>query len=575
VRYEAALTSITDILKKLNRLLAKRHKVYFLILVALTLILAFIEVIGLSTIMPFISVVSNPSLLDTGVYKKAFDLFHFISKNDFIIAFGCGVIFFLLFRAVCNVGYTYIQQRVVWSIFRYLVDHLFETFIAIPYKLYARLNSSELTKTIVQEAFSVTLLVNSLVQLCAETFIIALLYGLVTAVNWKMTLVLTLVISIMIWLIMNRLTGRERSNGIKRAEGVKNMFRIIGETFGNFKFVKLKGTGQDITYNFDCAAQGQAKAEMSHAILNGLPRFIMETTGFLLLIMAVIFIIWRYHSAEQVIPVLSMYALALYRILPASTRMLSSLNVVIFQKEALNIVYGNFFLETEEEGPEILKFNKTIEMRDVSFSYQGCGAEVLNDIVLEIRKGEKIAIVGESGGGKSTLVDLLIGIHRPSSGGLYIDGVLVTSGNIAAWRSRIGYIPQDIYLFDGTVGDNVTFGSAVDEEKLIRVLQMANIWDFLMSKDGTATLVGERGIQLSGGQKQRIGIARALYTDPEVLVLDEATSSLDAETEAKIMDEIYRISGDKTLIVVAHRLSTVERCGRKVRIEAGRIRGIE
>jgi ATP-binding cassette subfamily B protein/ATP-binding cassette subfamily C protein len=165
----------------------------------------------------------------------------------------------------------------------------------------------------------------------------------------------------------------------------------------------------------------------------------------------------------------------------------------------------------------------------------------------------------------------MIGINYPSRGNIYVDGNMINSANIRSWRNKIGYIPQNIYLFDGTVAENVAFGAEYNEAKIVQVLKEANIWDFLAEKDGIDTLVGEGGIQLSGGQKQRIGIARALYGDPELLVLDEATSSLDNETEAKIMDEIYGLSGDKTLIVIAHRLSTVERCNRRINIENGMV----
>jgi ATP-binding cassette subfamily B protein/ATP-binding cassette subfamily C protein len=199
------------------------------------------------------------------------------------------------------------------------------------------------------------------------------------------------------------------------------------------------------------------------------------------------------------------------------------------------------------------------------------GNEVISDASLEIKKGEKIAITGESGGGKTTLVDIIIGIHKPLSGKVYIDDTAITDDNIRAWRKKIGYIPQNIYLFDGTVAENVAFGSIPDDEKIKKALQMANIWDFLASKDGVNTLVGEGGIQLSGGQQQRIGIARAFYDDPDVLVLDEATSALDTETEQKIMDEIYNVSITKTLIIIAHRLTTVERCNRRIRVEDGKI----
>jgi ATP-binding cassette subfamily B protein/ATP-binding cassette subfamily C protein len=265
-----------------------------------------------------------------------------------------------------------------------------------------------------------------------------------------------------------------------------------------------------------------------------------------------------------------MYALALYRILPSLHRALQNLNAISYAQRSLEIVSEAARQETEQEGSLPLGFEKSIRLEDVSFSYTP-GETILDRVSLEIRRGEKIAVTGESGGGKSTLIDLIIGIHRPDSGTLFVDGQAIRGENVRSWRRRIGYIPQDIYLFDGTVAENVVFGAEFDEKRLLRVLEMANIRDFLETKEGVHTSIGEEGIQLSGGQRQRLGIARALYDDPDVLVLDEATSALDNETEAKIMDEIYEASREKTLIVVAHRLSTVERCERRIRVEKGKL----
>jgi ATP-binding cassette subfamily B protein/ATP-binding cassette subfamily C protein len=239
----------------------------------------------------------------------------------------------------------------------------------------------------------------------------------------------------------------------------------------------------------------------------------------------------------------------------------------MFVRHALDTVDNNIRLPLETEGSRPIAFEKSIRLDNISFRYMS-GGDILENVSLEIQKGEKIAVTGESGGGKSTLVDIIIGINKPVSGTIYIDDQAITGENIRSWRSKIGYIPQDIYLFDGTVAENVAFGSEYDEQKIELALQKANIWQFLSQKEGINTRVGEGGIQLSGGQQQRIAIARALYDDPDVLVLDEATSALDTETEVKIMDEIYdNVSRNKTLFVIAHRLSTVERCERKIRVE--------
>jgi ATP-binding cassette subfamily B protein/ATP-binding cassette subfamily C protein len=346
--------------------------------------------------------------------------------------------------------------------------------------------------------------------------------------------------------------------------------RIVGETFGNYKFIKLRGNEKALFNDYSKTSNVAARAQIISSTLNSLPKNLLEGIGFSLLVLAVVFILWYYKSPENVIPIIAMYALALYRILPSINRLLGNINQIAYFQRSLDLVYDNTHQTTEYEGNDPIAFEKTIRVENLCFKYL-IGDDVLNNISFEIHKGEKIAITGESGGGKSTLVDLIIGIHKPSSGMVYIDDTAVTSENIRSWRSKIGYIPQGIYLFDGTVGENVAFGSTQDEARIIQVLRMANVWDFLAQRDGVHTRVGEGGIQLSGGQKQRIGIARALYRDPEVLVLDEATSALDNDTESRIMDEIYDVSANKTLIVIAHRLTTVERCDRRIQIENGEI----
>ena len=215
-------------------------------------------------------------------------------------------------------------------------------------------------------------------------------------------------------------------------------------------------------------------------------------------------------------------------------------------------------------------YSKKITIENLSFEYEE-SIPILKDINIEIKKGSKIAFIGESGSGKSTLVDIIIGLYKPQNGSIKSDNKILDNLNIKSWRSKVGYIPQSVYLFDGTVGENVAFGSKYDKEKIDEVLKKAKIYDFLNTKLGQDTLVGEGGILLSGGQKQRIAIARALYIDPEILVLDEATSALDDKTEKKIMNEIYDVSSDKTLIIIAHRLTTLERCEKIYKLSNGTI----
>ena len=561
---------LKHVLDRLLRLLTRRHKVYMIILIVMGFGFSLIETVGISVIMPFISLVSNPTLFTSGLYKKAFDFFGAASAESFIIGMGIGIICFYMFRTVYSIFLTYCMNRFSCGLYKYFSKEVFKTVLSVPYRLYAVRNSAELMRTITNETSDINGISLNILQLCSEVFTVFMVYAVIVLLNWKMTLIVSVVLLCMVLFLLSILTKKNKVQGIKRFASGRKINRTLKEALGNYKYVKLKGNEETILSVYDSTLETYTRSEVVNNVLGIIPKSILESMGFSFLVAIVVFIIWIYHDASRVIPIISMYALALYRILPSVNRMLQNVNNIAFFQNCLEGVEQSLRQPVETEGSAPLAFDQSIRLEDIHFRYI-TGSDVITGVSLEINKGEKIAITGESGSGKSTLVDIIIGIHRPLSGKVLIDDAVITDDNIRSWRQKTGYIPQSIYLFDGTVGENVSFGSKPDNEKIKKALQMANIWDFLSQKEGIDTRVGDEGIQLSGGQQQRIGIARALYDDPEVLVLDEATSALDNETERKIMDEIYTVSADKTLIVIAHRLSTVERCNRKIRIEHGKI----
>ncbi|MCL2801453.1 MAG: ABC transporter ATP-binding protein [Treponema sp.] len=565
------ISALLTIPKKLSKLLTKKQKIFLVILFFLTISLSFIETLGISAIMPFITVASNPDVLNDGYYKTAYDLFGFTEKNSFVIIFGVVIIIFYAFRSLFNIFYTYSINKYSFVVHKNLSLNLFKVFFNIPYRNFVQKNSGEIIHIIGNETNRVTGLLVNLLQIFSELFTVLMLYSILIIVNWQMSLILTAILLLVVYLVINILLRISTRQGQKVTESNLKISRIVHEAFYNFKFVKLKGTESDYFERYNKNVKISARARLISNTLGGLPRNFLESFGFSLLIAVVIFISWRTGSPESIIPIISMYALALYRILPAITRTLSYLNEVAYNYYALDTVYDAVNQETENEKDEQLSFKESIKIDSLYFKYN-TGNDVLKNTCLEIKKGDSIAITGESGSGKSTLADILIGIHKPLSGNLYIDDVKITNDNIRSWRKKIGYIPQNIYLFDGTVAENVVFSDKYDKEQLIKSLKMARIWDFLEKNNGIDTMVGEGGIQLSGGQKQRVGIARALYSNPDVLVLDEATSSLDNDTESKIMNEIYELSEGKTLIIIAHRLSTVEQCKRRVEVINGGIK---
>ncbi|MFW5614056.1 MAG: ATP-binding cassette domain-containing protein [Campylobacter hyointestinalis] len=537
----------------------------------MSIFLSSIETVGITAIMPFITVATNPAQITQNIYfKYIYDFFAFDKEMSFVIAFGFLLIVFYIFRALYNIFYVYVLNKFAFGRYHIFAYRLFDTYVHLPYQNFVQRNSSQFTKAIINEAGNLSSYIQSLLSMLSEVFTIVLLYSILLVVDWKMTLVLTLVLGIKILLITKILSKKIKAQGEKRSQSQGEFYKILSETFGNFKIVKFIQNETKILHEFSTASTQYAKSNIVNATLQQLPRSILETVGFGSLIVIAIFILLRYEDASKVLPIISMYALALYRMLPAINKILSSYNGMLFISKALDIVYEELQYSPPKEGDQNINFKSEIVLNNISFEYIA-SKPVLKNISLSIKKGEKIAFVGESGGGKSTLVDLIIGLYRPNKGEIYVDDILLDDKNIRSWRSKIGYIPQSIYLFDGTVKENVAFGYELDESKVVECLKKANIYDFLSQKDGIDTRVGEGGIQLSGGQKQRIGIARALYNDPEILVLDEATSALDNDTEAKIMDEIYEVSNDKTLIIIAHRLSTIEGCERKIRLDKGKI----
>ena len=552
-----------NIYKKLNALLTKRDKEFLLGLLFFSIFISFIETVGISAIMPFIQVASDFSLIDSNEwYRGIYEALGFESRVDFVVLFGIGLILFYIFRSAINLFYFYLLAKFSQGRYHLLAYRLFENYMGMSYREYIERNSSELTKTIVNEAANLTNLISAVLFMLSEIFVVIFIYAMMLYVNYKITLLITLLLGINALLLTQTVSKMIKRAGEKRANFQKRFYEIINSTLGNFKIIKLKSSDQKILSRFAKASYGYAKSNIENNTLSNFPRLFLEAIGFGLVIFIVVFLVYKYEQdISGVMALISMFILALYRLMPSVNRIMTSYNQVMFYHKALDIVHNDLIYEPEDLGDEKIEFNEKIELKNVTFSYDNKNI-ILDNINLVIKKGEKIGLVGESGSGKSTLVDLIIGLYRPLKGKIYIDGIELNNKNIKSWRKKIGYIPQSVYLFDGTVAENVAFEEdEINEDRVREVLKQANILDFLEKhQNGIYTKVGEGGIKLSGGQKQRIAIARALYSNPQVLVLDEATSALDSETEEKIMKEIYEIGKDKTMIIIAHRVSTLKGC---------------
>ena len=558
-------------IQKLRSLLNKKNKRHLVWLILFSVFVSVVETIGISAIMPFIDIATNfDNIHSNQYYQWAFDFFGFEREVNFAIVFGLVLFGFYVFRGGVNLLYSYLMAHFTENLYAQTTRKLFKIYLTMPYQVFTNKNSSYLTKAIITEASLISKVINSVLLMMSEALVIIFLYILMMVASWKITLVFTVVLSIKMLFLTKTISKKIKSVGKIREKTEAQFYEIINRFFGNFKQSKLQDNGRiEATKNeFSVVVNKYAKVNATSGFLSALPRLFLETVGFSLIALLLTTLLYSNQSnVAHILPTLSLFAIALYRLLPSVNRIVNGYNTLLYYHRSIDVIDEELKTAQEGLGNKIIEFKDKIELTNVNFSYQE--KEVLSGINLTINKGEKIAFIGESGSGKSTLVDLIIGLYRFNQGEMKIDSILVDESNLQNWRSQIGYIPQQVYLFDGTIAQNVCFGRDLDKSLLETALKQANILDFLQTKQGVDTLVGEDGVQLSGGQKQRIAIARALYGQPEILVLDEATSALDEETERKIMHEIYQISQDKTLIVIAHRLSTIKGCDKIYQLKDG------
>ncbi|PZT48422.1 ABC transporter ATP-binding protein [Helicobacter valdiviensis] len=557
-------------ISQLKIILSKKDRRYVFFLLFMSLVISLIELVGISAIAPFISIASDFSLITSKPYFAYFyHLFSFQNPYDFVVFFGVALLIFYAFRSLINLFYQHLLARFTFFRYHLIVGRLFVNYLGMNYQDFITKNTSHLTKTITTEAHNFTILLSAFLFMTSEVFVVLLLYGTLLFVNFKITLGLTLILGVFGLLMSKLISRRIKSQGKEREFYQKGFFETLTSSFGNYKIIKLQCNDAVILEKFNNSSYGYSLANIKNQTFFHIPRLLLEALGFCMMILVVLYLfISQNGNISGYLPLLSMYVLALYRLLPSINRILDSYNKILFNFRSLEIIYQDVLLQTKQLGEEKIDFKNEIKLIDVSFAYTQ-GKEILKHLNLNIKKGSKVAFIGESGSGKSTLIDLIISLLEPKSGKIQIDGVDLEPKNLKSWRKKIGYIPQNVYLFDGDIAQNVAFGREFDEEKIISCLKLANIYDFLAKKEGIYTQVGDGGIALSGGQKQRVAIARALYGDPEILVLDEATSALDNQTEQKIMDEIYQISKNKTLLIIAHRLSTIKNCDIIYKIQNG------
>jgi HlyD family secretion protein len=562
------------LIKQLFSLLTDRQLKQFYTLQVLVVIMAFTELLGIASIAPFMALVGDISILETNsIFAQLYQLSGLNNPIDFLFYAGVTVLIMLTFSTI-------VSMFTIWKLSIFgarvgteIADRLYTYYMQQSWQFHASGSSAQLTKQVTTEAARISGgIVQPLMQMNAKV-VLALFISISIVIYDPIVAILGLSIFSLAYFILYRLVRNKLvSNGQKLSDISADRFRLMNEGFGGIKDVLLLNRSHDFIKRFQDSGKIYARAQGTNIAISQVPRYFIELIAFGAMVSLVLVLI-KLHSGNlgEVLPILAVYALAAFKLLPALQQIYFSIsqikgNVAAFDavKDDLEQSFENQKIANHSSNFNQIALKKYFALKDIEFSYPGKDRPAVNGVNMTIPVNSVIGLVGSSGSGKSTLIDLLLGLLTPQKGSIYIDDTRITEENKRAWQDLLGFVPQSIFLSEGTIAENIAFGISVKDinlEQVNKALALANLTELVQQfPKGINTKVGERGVQLSGGQRQRIGIARALYHEAEVLVFDEATSALDGITEKIVMDAIHEFSGKKTIIMIAHRLKTVEKC---------------
>lgn len=572
------------LVRKLGQILNRKQKKRSVALLVLFVIMSLFQVVGVAAIFPFINLVMDPSQVETNEILHAIhETFHFSSHENFVTAVGLMVFLLIVLSNVVSAVTVWVKTKFVMGLNHSLSTRLLTIYLSKPYKYFLNRNTSVMGKNLLAEVYQLTNnMLIPMFDLVVNALIVVALVVLLFMTDFITTMVALVVIGGSYALINYRVKKKVKRAGKVRLAANQERYKITGEALSGIKATKILGREQFFINKFADSSRRFTDAETYVRTTSELPRYLLETIAFGGIILLVVILNITRGNTGEIIPLVSLFAFAGYRMLPAMQKIFNSLTSIYFNQAILDTIHADITDGDAQEVGEItseaeaMPFGKAIALRGVTFSYPETGAPVIRDINLTIPKQSLIGFVGTTGSGKTTLVDILMGLLVPQEGTMHIDDVQLDSINMRSWQRNIGYVPQDIFLSDDTISRNIAFGipdELIDFAQVREAARLAALDEFIGQSlpKGYETVIGERGVRLSGGQRQRIGLARALYTNPAVLVLDEATSSLDGETETSVLDAVKNASKDRTMIMIAHRLSTVRDCDIIYLIDQGRI----
>jgi ABC-type multidrug transport system fused ATPase/permease subunit len=570
--------------KKLLFLLSSNERKQAGLLLVMISIMAFLDMIGVASILPFITVLTNPNLIETNLVLNYMfqisNVFGVENNQQFLFSLGILVFVVLVISLIFKTLTTYVQVRFVQMREQSIGKRLMKGYLHQPYSWFLSQNSAELGKNILSEVGRVIGSgMSPAMEIIAKGAVVIAITILLIIADPKLALIVALVLGgsySIFFYIMRSYIIRIGSEGLKNN---KLRFLAISEAFGATKEVKVDGLEKVYVDRFSHPAKNFARTQTASSIIATIPRNIFEIIAFGGIILLILYIMAKTGNFNNALPIISLYVFAGYRMMPALQKIYASFTKMTFVSPTLDKISEDFKkLRSfdKNDNQEILPFNKKITLKNIHYIYPNASRTALKDISLTIPAKSSVGLVGHTGCGKTTTVDIILGLLEAQKGTLQVDEKIITKINSRSWQKSVSYVPQHIYLSDDTIASNIAFGNNpkdIDHEAVEKFSKIANLHDFVSNElpKQYQTIIGERGVRLSGGQRQRIGIARALYNNPKVLVLDEATNALDGETEDAVMDAINNLSKDLTVILIAHRLKTVKSCDIIFKFEKGQL----
>lgn len=578
-----------NVIRKLSKLLNKGQKIKVAILFIMMLIGAFLETIGVSMIIPLVSAIMKPEELGENSYVIWIcDVFHLESITSFVILLIFAMIFLYIFKNVFLLFQYYVQNRFVYNNRFRVQKRLLNDYLHRPYEYFLHASTGEIIRVLNSDVTHAFAALTTMLSFFMEAVVSAMLILTLFVVDFTITIMVAVLLGVLVLVIGVVIKPINKKAGIKLQKNNALSSKWTLQSIAGIKEIKVMQKEEYFNSQYYKYGIKAINAEKKFIVLSNVPRLLIEAGCISVMLLVIVIMIYNGRELTSMAPQLSAFAMAAVRLMPSINRLSTSYNTLFYQEPGLDKLLenlnmesiqreGNVLYKDENKKTEVIKIpliKDKIELLHVSYSYPKTERRILEDVSIVIPAGKSVGIIGESGAGKTTVVDILLGLLELKEGQVLIDGIDIQK-DYKGWLSQIAYVPQTIYLLDDTISNNIAFGyreEEISKEQIWNVLEDSKLADFVRElPEGVDTEIGERGVRLSGGQRQRIGIARALYHDPKIIIFDEATSALDNDTEAAIMESIQELQGKKTMIIIAHRLTTISECDIVYRVVDGRI----